>query len=115
MLGCRSGKSIGWHGREPTIAEMLSDSMVKAVMRADGVDPEMLERELRSIARIVQVDRSALRSSLRKRIGAKIKHKLTRPHAEGPPCPQGEVGVSKHVAAPILRDGCTQERAPSSG
>jgi len=67
MLGCRRGKSIGWHDHEPTIAEVLSDSIVKAVMSADGVDPEMLERELRSIARIMQVDRPTLRSSPRKR------------------------------------------------
>lgn len=67
MLGCRRGKSIGWHDHEPTIAEVLSDSIVKAVMSADGVDPEMLERELRSIARIMQVDRPTLRSSPRQR------------------------------------------------
>ena len=36
---------------EPSIAEMLSDSIVVAVMRADGVDPEALEAELRDMAR----------------------------------------------------------------
>jgi hypothetical protein len=36
--------------REPTIAEMLSDSIVQAVMEADGVDPKRLEALLRSMA-----------------------------------------------------------------
>jgi hypothetical protein len=40
--------------REPTITEILSDSIVRAVMRADRVDPEVLERDLRSMA--VQVN-----------------------------------------------------------
>ena len=55
MLGCR-GESV-WYQREPTISEMLSDSMIKAMMRADGVDPRLLERELRTIAEIVELDR----------------------------------------------------------
>jgi len=55
MLGCRN-ESV-WYQREPTIAEILSDSMIKAMMRADGVDPRLLERELRTIAEIVELDR----------------------------------------------------------
>ena len=31
-----------WH-REPTLKDMLSDSIVRAVMEADGVDPQELE------------------------------------------------------------------------
>ena len=71
MLGCRN-ESV-WYQREPTIAEILSDSMIKAMMRADGVDPEMLERDLRSVAQAVQShnrienDRLSLRSFPRKR------------------------------------------------
>jgi hypothetical protein len=65
MLECQN-ESV-WYQREPTISEILSDSMVKAMMRADGVDPVMLERELRTIAEIVQLDCLALRSSPRKR------------------------------------------------
>ena len=42
---------ISWCHREPTIAEMLSDSIVIALMRADGVDPIALEAELRGLAR----------------------------------------------------------------
>jgi hypothetical protein len=53
-LGCRSERSIAWYGREPTITEILSDSIVKAMMRADGVDPKMLERDLRIMALTVQ-------------------------------------------------------------
>jgi hypothetical protein len=38
-------------GGEPSITEMLSDSIVVAMMRADRVDPKALEEELRGIAR----------------------------------------------------------------
>jgi hypothetical protein len=65
MLGCRNENV--WYQREPTISEILSDSIIKAMMRADGVDPRLLERELRTIAEIVQLDRLALRSSPRQR------------------------------------------------
>ena len=67
MLGCRN-ESV-WYQREPTIAEILSDSIIEAMMRADGVDPEMLERDLRSIAQTMQSngDGVTLRSSPRKR------------------------------------------------
>jgi hypothetical protein len=44
---------------EPTLSELLSDSLVKAVMEADGVDPRALEAELRSVAR----QRCALRDA----------------------------------------------------
>jgi hypothetical protein len=37
--------------REPTITEILSDSIVKAVMEADGVDRDVLEAQLRDMAR----------------------------------------------------------------
>jgi hypothetical protein len=40
-----------WSLREPTIAEMLSDSIVMAVMAADGVDPVALEAQLRDLAK----------------------------------------------------------------
>jgi hypothetical protein len=33
--------------REPRLEDMLADSIVKAVMEADGVDPRQLEAELR--------------------------------------------------------------------
>jgi len=52
MFGCRN-ESV-WYQREPTIAEILSDSIVKAMMRADGVDPAALERDLRSVAQTMQ-------------------------------------------------------------
>jgi hypothetical protein len=46
----RCGNPISWSFREPTIAEMLSDSIVLAVMAADGVDPVALEAQLRGLA-----------------------------------------------------------------
>jgi hypothetical protein len=42
---------------EPTITEMLSDSIVLAVMAADGVDPIALEAQLRGLARSTAADR----------------------------------------------------------
>jgi hypothetical protein len=39
------------HHREPTIPELLSDPIVKAVMAADGVDADVLQTQLRSVAR----------------------------------------------------------------
>lgn len=39
------------HHREPTIPEILSDPVVKAVMAADGVDANVLLRQLRSVAK----------------------------------------------------------------
>jgi hypothetical protein len=54
MLKC--GNNSVWYQREPTIAEILSDSLVKVVMRADGVDAEMLERDLRSMAQMIETN-----------------------------------------------------------
>jgi len=39
------------HHREPTIPEILSDPIVKAVMAADGIDGKVLLRQLRSVAK----------------------------------------------------------------
>jgi len=33
------------------MTEILSDSIIKAVMEADGVDPDVLEAQLRNTAR----------------------------------------------------------------
>ena len=38
------------HPQEPTIAEMLSDSIVQALMQADGVDAKALAADLRKTA-----------------------------------------------------------------
>jgi hypothetical protein len=35
--------NMHWYHREPTLKEMLSDSIVRAVMRADGVHPHEIE------------------------------------------------------------------------
>ena len=37
--------------REPSLGEVLSDPIIQAVMKADGVNPVSLEAELRQIAR----------------------------------------------------------------
>jgi hypothetical protein len=40
-----------WCHREPTLDEILSDSITKAVMEADGVDPQELAATLRQPTR----------------------------------------------------------------
>ena len=40
-----------WRQREPTLKEILSDSIVTALMAADGVDPHELETMLQKIGR----------------------------------------------------------------
>ena len=40
-----------WRQREPTLKEILSDSIVTALMEADGVDPHELEAMLKKIGR----------------------------------------------------------------
>ena len=39
---------------DPTLAEALSDPIVRALMRADGVDPRELEASLTDMARQVR-------------------------------------------------------------
>ena len=45
--------------REPTLNEMLSDPLIKIVMRADGVDPDALRPELCAVARDLSQRRGA--------------------------------------------------------
>jgi hypothetical protein len=40
-----------WCHREPTLDEILSDSITKAVMEADGVDPQELAASLKQAVR----------------------------------------------------------------
>jgi hypothetical protein len=54
----RFGNPISWCLREPTLAEMLSDSIVMAMMKADGVDPIALEAELRGLAQRSGLDQT---------------------------------------------------------
>jgi hypothetical protein len=42
---------MNWCHREPTLDEMLSDSIVRAVMEADGIDPQELAATLRQAGR----------------------------------------------------------------
>jgi hypothetical protein len=39
-----------WCDREPTLEDILSDPIVRVVMKADGVDPRRLESTLREMA-----------------------------------------------------------------
>jgi hypothetical protein len=50
------------HYREPRLEDMLADSIVKAVMEADGVDPRELEAELRQTAALLHAIRRTPKS-----------------------------------------------------
>jgi hypothetical protein len=39
-----------WCSHEPTLEDILSDSIIMDVMQADGVDPQKLEAALREMA-----------------------------------------------------------------
>jgi hypothetical protein len=41
---------MNWSCREPTLDELLSDKLVKLVMKADGVEADELEAMLRRVA-----------------------------------------------------------------
>jgi hypothetical protein len=42
---------MNWYHREPTLNEILSDCIVRAVMEADGIDPQELAATLRQAGR----------------------------------------------------------------
>jgi hypothetical protein len=42
---------MNWYYREPSLEEMLSDPIVRAMMDADGVDPLELEAMLKEVGR----------------------------------------------------------------
>jgi hypothetical protein len=50
------GRCIG-SSRDLTITEMLSDSIVQALMKADGIDPEMLKTQLRNMGQQISAAR----------------------------------------------------------
>jgi len=47
-----------------TLEEILSDSIVKAVMKADGIDPEVLEAELLILGHEVLAGRRVSQNNL---------------------------------------------------
>ena len=48
---------MNWYDREPTLDGMLSDSIVRAMMEADGVNPHELEVMLRQVAQRLRITR----------------------------------------------------------
>jgi hypothetical protein len=48
---------MNWHHREPTLDEILSDSIVRAVMEVDGVNPHKLKAMLRRVAQRLRTAR----------------------------------------------------------
>jgi hypothetical protein len=40
---------MNWCHREPTLTEILSDPIVRALMEADGINPQELEPTLREV------------------------------------------------------------------
>jgi hypothetical protein len=51
---------MNWWYRDPTLAELLSDSLVKLVMKADGVDADELQTMLRNVANSRPKERTIL-------------------------------------------------------
>jgi len=58
------GEPFVWF-REPTMVEILSDPIVRAVMAADNVDPSALERRLMCVASILASAEPAADRTLR--------------------------------------------------
>ena len=48
--------------REQRLEDILADSIVRAVMEADGIDPRELETELRHTAALLRARRRTLKS-----------------------------------------------------
>ena len=46
---------MNWCHREPTLNGILSDSIVRAVMEADGVNPRELDAMLRRVAQHLSI------------------------------------------------------------
>ena len=58
---------MNWWYRDPTLGELLSDSLVKLVMKADGVDADALETMLRNVAASRPKERTILSFSGQRR------------------------------------------------
>ena len=43
--------NLNWRQYEPTLEDILSDCIIKAVMKADGVDPHQLAAMLKEVGR----------------------------------------------------------------
>ena len=48
---------MNWFHREPTLDEILSDSIVRALMEADGVDPQELTTKCAKILRVFETQK----------------------------------------------------------
>jgi hypothetical protein len=55
---------MNWRHREPTLNEILSDPIVRALMEADGIDPQEVAATLRQAGlNLVQQGRSSRRAA----------------------------------------------------
>jgi hypothetical protein len=52
---------MNWSYREPTLDEILSDSIIRALMEADGIDPQELAAALREVG--LELVRGSARAS----------------------------------------------------
>jgi hypothetical protein len=59
LIRIRKGEDMYCQLWEPSLAEALADPIVKAMMKADRVDPAALEADLRRIARTIGSSQSA--------------------------------------------------------
>jgi hypothetical protein len=58
-IGRQFVNPMTWCRRDPTITEILSDSIVMALMEADRIDSQVLEAKLRSMAQQISRRRHA--------------------------------------------------------
>jgi hypothetical protein len=58
---------VNWRQHEPTLENILSDPIIKAVMKADGVDPHQLAAMLKEVGRKLAGARARVRCACRHR------------------------------------------------
>ena len=77
----RSSRDLSAHYREPRLEEILADSTIKTVMKADHVDSRELEAELRAPRRVqwrrgLPADSSGIRTVLRGKRGDHMRYQI---------------------------------------
>jgi len=66
---------MNWSYREPTLDEVLSDSIIGALMEADGIDPQELAATLREVG-LDLVRGARVPSRIQLTINAKSRRRL---------------------------------------
>jgi hypothetical protein len=97
---------LNWCHREPTLEDILSDSITKAVMEADGVDPQQL-------AGPGPTCRPTLKAIDQEQSLAAVHHAIGgSPAARSPPLPIAIAGVPA-TAIPLLQRMLAEKESES--